>query len=115
MSTLGKQISPKMNQILEIHAEWLDKNVSKLAGDKCREQAKEFRKRGKHGRPNATRDESVQLQNKARKRQKDSLNVAIEATFRLDQEHLEKLAEHIEKLYEERHGEDKKDTSYKIL
>lgn len=59
--------------------------------------------------------ESVQLQNKARKRQKDSLNVAIEATFRLDQEHLEKLAEHIEKLYEERHGEDKKDTSYKIL
>ena len=56
MSTLGKQISPKMNQILEIHAEWLDKNVSKLAGDKCREQAKEFRKRGKHGRPNATRN-----------------------------------------------------------
>ena len=32
MWTLGKQISPKMNQILEIHAEWLDKNVSKLAG-----------------------------------------------------------------------------------
>ena len=59
--------------------------------------------------------EAIQLENKARKRQKDNLNVAIEATFRLDQEHLEKLAEHIEQLYEERHGEDKKDTSYKIL
>ena len=59
--------------------------------------------------------EAVQLENKARKRQKDNLNVAIEATFRLDQEHLEKLAEHIEQLYEKRHGEDKKDTSYKIL
>jgi hypothetical protein len=59
--------------------------------------------------------EAIQLENKARKRQKDNLNVAIEATFRLDQEHLQKLAEHIEQLYEERHGEDKKDTSYKIL
>ena len=59
--------------------------------------------------------EAIQLENKARKRQKDNYNKAIEATFRLDQEHLEKLAEHIEQLYEERHGEDKKDTSYKIL
>ena len=59
--------------------------------------------------------EAVQMENKARKRQKNNLNVAIEATFRLDQEHLQKLAEHIEQLYEERHGEDKKDTSYKIL
>ena len=58
MSKLGKQISPKMNRILEIHAEWLDENVSKLAGDECREQAKQFRKRGKHGRPNETRDRS---------------------------------------------------------
>ena len=58
---------------------------------------------------------AVQSENKARKRQKDNYNKAIEATFRLDQEHLQKLAEHIEQLYEERHGEDKKDTSYKIL
>ena len=50
MSKLGKQISPKMNLILKIHAEWLDKNVSKLAGDECRKQAKQFRKRGKHGK-----------------------------------------------------------------
>ena len=50
MSTLGKQISPKMNLILEIHAEWLDKNVSKQAGDECRKQAQQFKKRGKHGK-----------------------------------------------------------------
>jgi len=50
--------------------------------------------------------ESVQLQNKARKRQKDNLNVAIEATFRLDKEHLEKLAEHIDQLYEERYKDE---------
>jgi hypothetical protein len=31
-----------MNQILSNHAEWLDYNVSKVAGDKCRKQAKEY-------------------------------------------------------------------------
>ncbi len=28
-----------MNKILNNHAEWLDYNVSKVAGDKCREDA----------------------------------------------------------------------------
>ena len=36
---LGLQISPGMNKILNNHAEWLDYNVSKVAGDKCREDA----------------------------------------------------------------------------
>ena len=39
---LGLQISPGMNKILMNHAEWLDYNVSKVAGDKCRKQAKEY-------------------------------------------------------------------------
>jgi len=59
--------------------------------------------------------EAVQMENKARKRQKDNYNKAIEAISRLDQEHMEKIAEDIEELYEQRYGEDKKDTSYKIL
>ena len=36
---LGLQTSPQMNKILNNHAEWLDYNVSKVAGDKCRKQA----------------------------------------------------------------------------
>jgi len=56
--------------------------------------------------------EAVQLENKARKRQKDNYNKAIEATFKLDQEHLEKLAEHIDELYEQRHGHEK---VYKVI
>ena len=59
--------------------------------------------------------EAIQLENKARKKQKDNYNKAIEAISRLDQEHMEKIAEDIEELYEQRYGEDKKDTSYKIL
>ena len=59
--------------------------------------------------------EAIQLENKARKRQKDNYNMAIEAISRLDQEHMEKIAEDIKQLYEQRYGEDKKDTSYKIL
>ena len=39
---LGLQTSPKMNKILEIHAEWLDYNHSKVEGDKCRKQAREY-------------------------------------------------------------------------
>ena len=31
-----------MNKILNNHAEWLDYNVSKVAGDKCREDALEY-------------------------------------------------------------------------
>ena len=30
------------NEILEIHAEWLDYNYSKLEGDKCRKQARDY-------------------------------------------------------------------------
>ena len=42
MYRLRKQTSPKMNKILEIHAEWLDYNHSKVEGDKCRKQAKQY-------------------------------------------------------------------------
>ena len=42
---LGLQTSPGMNRILMYHAEWLDYNVSKVAGDKCREQAETFKRR----------------------------------------------------------------------
>ena len=30
------------NEILEIHAEWLDYNHSKVEGDKCRKQARNY-------------------------------------------------------------------------
>ena len=56
---LGLQTSPEMNKILNNHAEWLDYNVSKVAGDKCRLQAiayahKDERQKGvrKHDRSN---------------------------------------------------------------
>jgi hypothetical protein len=39
---LGLQTSPGMNKILNNHADWLDYNVSKVAGDKCRKQAIAF-------------------------------------------------------------------------
>ena len=39
---LGLQTSPGMNKILNNHAEWLDYNVSKVAGDKCRKDALEY-------------------------------------------------------------------------
>jgi hypothetical protein len=42
---LGLQTSPEMNQILNNHADWLDYNVSKVAGDKCRQQAIAFAKK----------------------------------------------------------------------
>ena len=48
-----------MNKILNNHADWLDYNVSKVAGDKCRRQAiayaqKDERQTGvrKHDRSN---------------------------------------------------------------
>ena len=37
------------NEILEIHAEWLDYNHSKEEGDNCRKQAETFKRR-KHER-----------------------------------------------------------------
>ena len=42
---LGLQTSPGMNRILMYHAEWLDYNVSKVAGDKCRKAALEYKRR----------------------------------------------------------------------
>ena len=42
---LGLQTSPGMNKILNNHAEWLDYNVSKVAGDKCRRQAIAYAKK----------------------------------------------------------------------
>ena len=36
---LRKETSPEMNWILNNHADWLDYNVSKVAGNKCRLQA----------------------------------------------------------------------------
>ena len=56
---LGLQTSPGMNQILNNHADWLDYNVSKVEGNKCRKQAiayavKDKRQTGvrKHDRSN---------------------------------------------------------------
>ena len=56
--------------------------------------------------------EAIQLENKARKRQKDNYNKAVEAISKLDQEHMEMLAEDLDQLYEERYGHDK---SYKVV
>ena len=42
---LGLQTSPGMNKILMNHAEWLDYNISKVAGDKCREDALKYKRR----------------------------------------------------------------------
>jgi len=36
---LRQETSPEMNQILNNHADWLDDNISKLEGNKCRKQA----------------------------------------------------------------------------
>ena len=47
---LGLQTSPEMNKILMIHAEWLDYNVSKVAGNRCRTQAIKYVKRRKDER-----------------------------------------------------------------
>ena len=62
---LGLQISPGMNKILNNHADWLDYNVSKVAGNKCRRQAiayaqKDKRQTGvkKHDRSNKMGDRS---------------------------------------------------------
>ena len=66
---LGLQTSLEMNQILNNHAEWLDYNVSKVAGDKCRLQAiayahKDERQKGvrKHDRSNKVGDRSNSYQ-----------------------------------------------------
>ena len=53
--------------------------------------------------------EAIQLENKARKRQKDNYNKAIEAISRLDQEHMEKIAEDLDQLYEQRYGQNNRE------
>ena len=53
--------------------------------------------------------EAIQLENKARKRQKDNYNMAIEAISRLDQEHMEKIAEDLDQLYEQRYGQNNRE------
>ena len=56
---LRRETSPEMNWILNNHADWLDENISKVEGNKCRKQAiayahKDQRQRGvrKHDRSN---------------------------------------------------------------
>ena len=60
---LGLQTSPEMNQILNNHADWLDDNISKVEGNRCRKQAiayahKDKRQKGvrKHDRSNPVGD-----------------------------------------------------------
>ena len=64
---LGLQTSPEMNQILNNHADWLDYNVSKVAGNRCRKDALEYAQhkdprqtgaRRKHDRSNKMGDRS---------------------------------------------------------
>ena len=54
----------------------------------------------------------VQSENKARKGQKDNYDKAKEAIADLDAEHLEKLAEDIDELYERKYGHNK---TYKVV
>ena len=56
--------------------------------------------------------EAVQSENKARKKQKDNYNKAKEAILNLDADHLEKLAEDIDELYEKKYGHNK---TYKVV
>ena len=60
---LRKETSPEMNWILNNHADWLDENISKVEGNKCRKQAiayahKDQRQRGvrKHDRSDEVGD-----------------------------------------------------------
>ena len=63
---LRRETSPEMNKILSNHAEWLDYNVSKIAGNRCRKDALEYaqhkdpRQTGvrKHDRSNKVGDRS---------------------------------------------------------
>ena len=60
---LGLQTSPGMNKILNNHAEWLDYNVSKVAGDKCRKQAIAFAKKDERQRGVRKHDRSNEVGN----------------------------------------------------
>ena len=61
---LGLQTSPGMNKILNNHAEWLDYNVSKVAGDKCRKQAIAFAKKDERQRGVKKHDRSNEMGNR---------------------------------------------------
>ena len=61
---LGLQTSPEMNKILNNHAEWLDYNVSKVAGNKCREQAIAFVKKDERQRGVRKHDRSNEMGNR---------------------------------------------------
>jgi len=52
-----------MNKILNNHAEWLDYNVSKVAGDKCRKQAIAFAKKDERQRGVRKHDRSNKMGN----------------------------------------------------
>jgi len=42
---LRRETSPEMNWILNNHADWLDYNVSKVEGNRCRRQAIAYAKK----------------------------------------------------------------------
>ena len=42
---LRQETSPEMNRILNNHADWLDYNVSKVEGNRCRKQAVQYAKK----------------------------------------------------------------------
>ena len=42
---LRKETSPEMNWILNNHADWLDENISKVEGNRCRKQAIAYAKK----------------------------------------------------------------------
>ena len=60
---LGLQTSPGMNKILNNHAEWLDYNVSKVAGNKCRLQAIVFAKKDERQKGVRKHDRSNEMGN----------------------------------------------------
>ena len=104
-----------MNKILNNHAEWLDYNVSKVAGDKCRKQAiafaeKDERQRGvKKRMTDQTRwgIDLIHTKNKAIKRQKDIINRSLLEVEKLEEQYIVELMMEIEAIYERKYGEKK--------
>ena len=65
----GLQTSPGMNQKLNNHADWLDYNVSKVAGDKCRKQAIAFAKKDRRQTGVRKHDRSNEVGNRSNSHQ----------------------------------------------
>ena len=65
----GLQTSPGMNKILNNHAEWLDYNVSKVAGNKCRLQAIAFAKKDRRQTGVRKHDRSNEVGNRSNSHQ----------------------------------------------